>query len=143
MSPRYARATLATIACWAALCAVAIGANWQTGLAAHSSGQAGTGGGPSAPTGVTSACVSSIGSQVKLTWTAVPRASGYTIYDSTTSATTGYSLLATGATGTSWTSGSLSTGTYWFEVQAAIGTNWTSANSAATAQRTIAVLVCL
>jgi hypothetical protein len=136
-------AALSVVACCGALCTVAIAGNWPARLATSSHGQAGAGAGPTTPTGVTSACASTVGSTVTLTWTAVPHATSYTIYDSTTSATGTYAVLATGATGTSWTSGSLSLGTYWFEMKANIGTNWTSGASTATAERVIAVLACV
>jgi hypothetical protein len=58
------------------------------------------------------------------------------VYQSITSATSGYSAVATVAT-TSWTSASLANNNYWYEVTATIGTNWTSTTSAATARRTI------
>ncbi|MBV9661547.1 MAG: hypothetical protein JO337_10350 [Acidimicrobiales bacterium] len=72
-----------------------------------------------------------------VSWSSVARATSYTIYDSTTSATTGYSVIVTGATSTSWTSGSLATGNYWFEVVALVGSNWASAHSGATAESTV------
>lgn len=62
----------------------------------------------------------------------------YSVYDSTTSATAIFTLVASGVTGTSWTSGALSNNTnYWFEVAALIGTNWASATSAASGESTI------
>ena len=64
------------------------------------------------------------------------------IWKSTTSATTGFTVAATGVTGSSWTSGSLATGSYWFEVSAVTGANWTSANSSGTAKRTILIAAC-
>ena len=60
------------------------------------------------------------------------------MYDSTTSATGTYSLAASGVTGTSWTSGTLTSGTnYWFEVTVNIGSNWASGKSSATGESTI------
>ena len=117
-------------------------ATWGVALATGSAGQALAGSGPSTPTGVTATCTSPIGSTIKVTWNAVARATSYTVWQSTTSATTGYTLAASGIATTSWTSGSLATGNYWFEASAFTGTNWTSTNSAATAQRTILVAVC-
>jgi hypothetical protein len=76
---------------------------------------------------------------VEVTWTAVARATSYTIYQSSVSATSGYSAAATGVTATSWTSPSLAIGNYSYEVTAYIGTNWISTQSSATAQRTIVV----
>jgi len=59
-------------------------------------------------------------------------------YDSTTSATGSYTLVASGVTGTAWTSGTLTNNTnYWFEVTALIGANWASVTSAASPESTI------
>jgi hypothetical protein len=84
-----------------------------------------------------------------VSWTAVtPPANGspaisYSILESVTSASSGYTVVATGVTGTSWTSGDLASGTYWFEVAASFGTNWLGSKSAATAERMISMgLVC-
>jgi hypothetical protein len=77
-----------------------------------------------------------------VSWNPVPRATSYTIWESTTSATSGFSVAATGVTGSSWTSAGLATGSYWFEVSAVIGASWTSGNSSATAKRTILVAAC-
>jgi hypothetical protein len=117
-------------------------ATWAIGFGANSAGEATAAAAPPAPTGVTSACTSALATTVKVTWTAVTHASTYEIWKSTTSSTSGFSIAATGVTGTSWTSGNLATGNYWFEVSAFIGTNWTSPNSAATAQRTITLTLC-
>jgi hypothetical protein len=97
---------------------------------------------PAAPTGAASACTSPLGTTVVVSWSAVATATSYTIWKSTTSATSGYTVAATGVAGSPWTSGSLATGSYWFEVSAVTGTSWTSANSVATAQRTILVAAC-
>jgi hypothetical protein len=96
---------------------------------------------PPAPTGVTATCTSSLGTTVSVSWTAVPQAGSYTVDQSTTSATTGYTTAATGVVGTSWTSPSLTTGEYWFEVNADKG-SVSSPNSAASAQRTILAVGC-
>ncbi len=77
-----------------------------------------------------------------ISWSTVTHASNYTVDQSTTSATTGYTAAATGVTGSSWTSGTLSATTYWFEVVALAGTNWVSPNSSATASRTISSTSC-
>lgn len=112
-------------------------ASWAIGLISGSTGQATAGAAPATPSGVASACTSANKTTVNVTWTAVAKASSYTIWTSTTSATSGFSVTASGVTGTTWTSGNLSSGSYWFEVSAVIGTNWTSPNSSATAKRTI------
>lgn len=91
-----------------------------------------------APTNVTATCTNpTLVRTITVSWTAVTHAS-YTIYQSTTSATTGYSAVATGVSTTSWTSGTLTANkTYWYEAAAVIGTNWTSPNSSPTTGRTI------
>jgi hypothetical protein len=98
---------------------------------------------PSAPTGVTATCTSESTTTVKVSWSSVTHATNYSVYESKTSSSSGYSLAATvTAPTTSWTSGSLSSGDYWFEIAVAIGTNWTSAKSSATSQRTIGSSSC-
>jgi hypothetical protein len=98
---------------------------------------------PAAPTGVTAACTSDLATTVNVSWTAVAQATSYRVDESTTSATTGYASAATGVTGTSWTSPSLSTGEYWFEVAAeADNGSVSSPDSAASAQITIVVAAC-
>jgi hypothetical protein len=96
---------------------------------------------PPAPTGVTATCTSSLATTVNVNWTAVPQASSYTVDESTTSATSGYTAAATGVVGTSWTSPSLTTGDYWFEVNADKA-GVSSPNSAPSAQITILVVGC-
>jgi hypothetical protein len=121
---------------------------WPVGLGASAAeGQ----GGPlptTAPGSPTSSCPG-LTPTVKVTWTAVSEPSNgtpvisYTVLESTTSALSGYSPVATGVTTTSWTSGNLAAGSYWFEVAAVYGTHWQGTSSAATAQRTITLsLVC-
>ena len=108
-------------------------------LAASSKGEAHAQALPSAPTGVSAACAAPTTSKtIKVSWSAVTHATNYSVYDSTTSATGTYSLVASGVATTSWTSGTLITGThYWFEVTVTVGSNWASAKSSATAQSTI------
>jgi hypothetical protein len=117
-------------------------ANWTIGLAGASSAEASAASAPAVPTGVASACTSALGTTVVVSWNPVARATSYTIWRSTTSATSGFTVTTTGVTGSSWTSGSLATGSYWFEVSAVIGTSWTSGNSSATAKRTILITTC-
>jgi hypothetical protein len=115
----------------------AFASSWTLTLQAGSAAEAQAQAAPLAPTGVSAACVSSTEREVKVTWGAVAHTSSYTVYDSTTSSSSGYASVATGQTGTSWTSGTLSAGNYWFKVAAYVGTKWVSANSAATAETTI------
>jgi hypothetical protein len=117
-------------------------ANWGVGLTGASSGEAKGRSAPAAPTGAASACTSPLATTVVVSWNPVATATSYTMWKSTTSATSGYTVAATGVSGSPWTSGSLATGTYWFEVSAVAGTSWTSANSGATAQRTIVLATC-
>ena len=120
----------------------AFASTWVDHLAAGSSGESHTTTLPAAPTGVAAACQSSTGSKIIVSWNAVSKATGYTVLDSTTSATSGYSVAASGVATTSWTSGSLANGNYWFEVTASVGTHWTSPNSAASGETTLATLSC-
>lgn len=93
---------------------------------------------PSTPTGVTSACASALlSSDITVTWAAASHATSYTVLQSTTSATSGFTSVATGVTSTSWTSGSLALGTYYYEVAADAGANWASPASSSTAGITV------
>jgi len=139
------RVVLVATALVADLCVPAASAwasSWSTGLGAASAGEGEAQGAPPAPTGVTSSCVSGLGTKVSVTWNAVVHAGTYTVYESTTSAASGYSVAASGLTATSWTSGNLAAGGYWFEVAAVVGANWASPDSSATAERTIGLLTC-
>jgi hypothetical protein len=79
---------------------------------------------------------------VQLTWVAVTQATSYAIYDSTTGPTSGYSLYASGVSGTTYTTASLPSGNYWFEIAASIGSNWVGPRSSAATVRTILLLTC-
>ncbi len=111
--------------------------NWTNALSAGSSAQTRAQSLPAAPTGTTATCATTTSSKITVTWSRVANASSYKVWDSTTSATGGYSVVASGLNTTSWTSGSLSSGNYWFEVSASIGSNWPSANSPATGETTV------
>lgn len=121
-------------------CAVpADAAGWAPGLVQGSRGEARSATLPSAPAKLGASCVSATAQQVSVTWTASARATTYSVYQSNTSATTGFSVTATGITAISWTSAStLAAGNYWFKVVATTGTKWAGAQSGATSQRTIA-----
>jgi hypothetical protein len=109
---------------------------WNVAMAAGGSGQAGAGT-LAAPAGLTGTCgTGGNKSRFILAWTATPRAAAYTVQQSTTSSTTGFSTVATGVASTNWTSPDLGNGTYWYRVVAVLG-NWSSSSSAATAPRTI------
>lgn len=88
------------------------------------------------PSNVTSACVSPTTKSVTVSWAAISHAR-FIVYWSNTSSTSGFAQVASGVTGTSWTSGALSNGTYWFEIAASYGGSWTSSRSASTASRQI------
>jgi hypothetical protein len=113
--------------------------NWLVHSAAVSAGEGHAQALPAAPAGVTAACAApTTAKTIKVSWSAVTHATAYAVYDSTTSATGTYSLVASGVTTTSWTSSALtSTTNYWFEVATNVGSNWTSAKSSATAESTI------
>lgn len=100
---------------------------------------------PLPPSGVTAMCGTGLlADTIAVSWSAVTRATSYSIYQSTTSATSGYAPAATGLTATSWTSPGLGTATYWYEVTAVTGTYWQSLDSSATAPISISVsLLCL
>lgn len=136
---RWSRLLLAACLTFALLSAtgIASASSWVETLHSGSSGQAQARVLPSAPVSVLAACTSSSGKTMKVTWAALILATSYSVYQSKTSASTGYSLAASGVTTTSWTSGTLSNGTYWFEVAGYIGTNWASASSAASASHVI------
>ncbi len=112
-------------------------------MATTNSGQAQAQALPAAPASPTSACTSPASAKtVKVSWTAVTHATAYAVYESTTTAGGTYTLVMSGVTATSWTTGVLATGNYWFEVLADVGTNWASAKSTATAERIISSSAC-
>jgi hypothetical protein len=132
-----------TLLMLAALVAASSGnAAWVIQVAAGSKGEAKAAAAPAVPTGVSAVCTSPTARTVKVTWTAVVRASTYTIWRSSTSATTGFTAVATGVTGTTWTSGTLTAASYWFQVSAVTGTNWSGSNSSSTATRVITAATC-
>ncbi|MGD0743333.1 MAG: hypothetical protein ABSA31_08640 [Acidimicrobiales bacterium] len=117
-----------------------VGTAWSVALRAGSGGEAASIA-ASPPSGVAAACVSSGGKTISVSWTAPnTHVSSYTVYQATsTTGTPGtYSSVATGQTGLSWTTGTLTTGrNYWYEVVSAYSSSWTSAKSAATGETTI------
>ena len=118
------------------------GTNWAVQLAAGGSGEAQAQALPAAPAGPAASCNAPFTSKtIKVTWSAVAHATTYSVYDSTTSATGTYTLVASGVATASWTSGTLTGGTrYWFEVVADVGSNWSSVKSAATGSSLINAL---
>jgi hypothetical protein len=88
----------------------------------------------------TASCVTTIGTTILITWTALAQVTGYSVYESTTSATIGYTVL-TSTTGTSVTTGSLALANYWFEVTATAH-NWSGLPSPATGETTLTLAIC-
>jgi hypothetical protein len=116
--------------------------SWAVAVAAGSAANA-VAGALVAPTGVTGTCGNGQNkTSVVVTWTGAAHAATYTIMQSTTSATSGYSTAASGVAGLSWTSPAGSSGTtYWYEVVTVAG-NWSSGASSATAAHTIGTNSC-
>ena len=115
----------------------ALAAGWGLGVAGSTGAQAQSL--PiKVPSTVTSSCPAPQTSKtVRVTWASAAHATFF-VYQSTTSATSGFSLVATGLSGTAWTSGTLGNGSYWYQVAAAYGAiGWTSARSTATGPRVI------
>lgn len=117
--------------------------DWSVALGTASSASAAAGPGPSSPVGVAATCSSLLATTVQVTWAPVTGATAYGIDESDVSATSGFSVAASGVTGTTWTSGSLPAGSYWFEVSSFVGADWQSAPSVPSGPRTITLsLVC-
>lgn len=91
------------------------------------------------PGTVTAACTSPLTDRtITVTWSEVSHATSYVVYESTTSATAGFSAVATDVTATTWTTATLKKATYWYAVAAVVGSSaWLSPMSSATAPRTI------
>ena len=87
------------------------------------------------------ACIAGGGKKIVVTWGAIAHATSYTVYQSTISATTGYTSVNTTTTRT-YTTGNLQNHTYWYEVAETMSTHWVSANSSSTASHTIATGTC-
>jgi hypothetical protein len=108
-------------------------ANWMVSVAAGSA-QAGAGGPPAAPNGVTATCAGP--ESVTVGWGPVSHASTYTVYDSVDGG--GYAPLAAGVPGTSYTATLLPPShSYSFEVLAVAGASWQGAASPPSATRDI------
>jgi hypothetical protein len=140
------RITLVAVACGVLLAwsgAAAWASSWGEMLKSGSKGEARATTVPAVPAGVAAVCTSSSAKTVQVSWTAVAKATSYTIYDATTSATGTYASMASGVTTASWTSASLTAGNYWFEVVALVGTNWVSAKSTASGESTTSSTGCV
>ena len=118
--------------------------NWVVHVATTNSGEAHAQALPAAPASPAAACTSPASSKtIKVSWSAVTHATAYAVYESTTTVGGTYTLVMSGVTATSWTTGVLGTGNYWFEVLADVGTNWASAKSTATGESTINSSSCI
>ena len=126
------------VAVWCTATAPAASAsNWLDTAATGSTGEAQAQGLPAAPTGAASSCQSSTVSKVTVAWNTVTHATAYSVFQSTTSSTSGFSLAASGISTSPWTSGNLSSGNYWFKVTATEGSNWSSGQSSSTIEATV------
>jgi hypothetical protein len=98
---------------------------------------------PAAPGSPNAACVSLVGWTIRVTWNAVPHTSTYTIYRSTSSTSSGFSVYATvGGGTTSYSDSNFSVLTsYWYRITATVGANWTGPQSASTPKRSISLLL--
>jgi hypothetical protein len=135
-------AAATVLVCVSAVPVAALASNRILNVGAGSSAEAQATGAPAIPSNVAAACVSLASNTIKVTWNAVAGASSYVISQSTTSSTSGYSVVASGITATSWTSGALSGNNYWYEVASAVGTHWLSSPSAASGESTILLITC-
>jgi hypothetical protein len=112
--------------------------SWIVVLHSNSAGEGTAQALPAAPTGPAASCAAPTTSKtIKVTWNTVTHATTYSVYDTKTSATGTYTLLASGIATNSYTTAALATGNYWFEVTATMGTNWAGAKSSATGESTI------
>ena len=76
--------------------------------------------------------------RITVSWSAVTSATSYVVYQSTTSPTSGFSIVVSGVTATSWSTDTLKKGTYWYAIAAVVGSpNWVSSMSPPTPPRTI------
>jgi hypothetical protein len=111
---------------------------WPVSLAANSSGQAQARVAPAAPASPSATCSGLLLSpHLVVTWSAVPNASTYTVYESTTASTGPFGVAATGGTATTWTSPALGTGGFWFQITATVGSNWVSPHSVSTSGNSV------
>ncbi len=113
---------------------VSAATKWSVTMKAGGSGEARSS--FPAPTGVTGTCVAATEKDITVTWTALAHATSYTVYDSTTSSSSGFAVIVSTVSGLTWTSGSLGADTYWFQVTAHVA-NWTTADSASSSPRVI------
>lgn len=118
-------------------------ASWPVHTNTQTDGLAEASTSPTVPAMVTASCTSTLGNTISLSWAPSTDAATYTIYESETSATDGFTQIANGIVGSDWTSPALEVGDYWFEVSAAVGVNWRSAPSSSSGESTMALVACL
>ena len=116
---------------------IASASNWLNHLAAASKGQARAQTVPTAPTGMTASCPVPTTAVIKLAWTAVKHATTYSVYQSTTSATSGFVEVKAGLTTPTWTTAILSAAMYWYKATVIFGNNWASLQSTVANRATI------
>ncbi len=119
----------------------AAAAAWGVGLASGG-GEGLSGPAPPAPQNAAASCASRLSNQINLTWSPVPAATTYSVYVSTSSSSSGYTLAASGITTTAWSDTGAATGNDWFEVSAVQGQSWEGPRSAPTGETTIVVVTC-
>ena len=101
---------------------------------------------PQPPSTVTAYCAAPLTDRsITVAWSNVSPATSYVVYRSTTSATDGFTAIATGVTSTSFTDTGLKKATYWYAVASVAGSpTWISAMSDPTSPHVIgAVQRCL
>jgi hypothetical protein len=106
--------------------------SWAVSAGVAGSGYAAAAQPPAAPAPVSAKC-GPASRTVTVSWPAVPRATSYTVYQSSGTA---YVQVATTAA-TSWTSGALANGKYTYKLSASVGANWAGPQSTASPTRTI------
>ena len=117
--------------------------NWNVAATIPKGGQAASSVFVVAPTGVSESCGSLFTPKITVSWTASTGATGYKIYVSTTSSSSGFTLAASGVSGTSWTSGTLTNATYWYSVSATYGSGGETSATVSSNSRTISfTLLC-
>ncbi len=119
--------------------AASAGSLWNVGLNPGGAAEAAAQALP-APPSPTATCAGLGG--INVNWAAVTHAASYTVYRSTTSSTSGFSVVASDVTGLTYAQSGLGLGSYWFKVATTIGANWLGPMSVATNQRTITLVVC-
>jgi hypothetical protein len=142
-APRPLTRLLATAGLIVALLAegTAAASNWTIAAGPGSSAEVQAGTAPT-PTDVSATCATPTGTSIQLAWAAVAHASSYTVYQSTTSSSAGFNVVASGVTSPNWTSAPLPAGSYWYELSDTIGANWLSRTSVATTGMVISLAGC-